>query len=195
MAKPQRVNLGDLKEFRIGFWDIETSGLAATFAGLFCATIKVLGQEPVTYRIDESPNYHAQPWDDKWLATQIRDELETLQIAIGYNNNMFDTPFLNSRLVKHKERVISPIVKHVDLYLVARYRMKLHSNRLESLIEHLGTSTRKTPLSPETWRRAASGEKESLDEIVKHNVPDVVALEEAFLRLIPFMDVQFRLVR
>jgi uncharacterized protein YprB with RNaseH-like and TPR domain len=195
VGKPQRINLGDLKEFRIGFWDIETSGLAATFAGMFCATVKVLGQPPATYRIDESPNYKAEPWDDKHLCIQVRDELEQCQIAVGYNSNVFDLPFLNSRLIKHKERVVSPIVKHVDLYLVARYRMKLHSARLESLLEHLGTKTRKTPLAPETWRHAAAGSKKALNEVVAHNIPDVVALEEAFLRLIPLMDVQFRLVR
>ncbi len=195
MGKIQRINQGDLKEFRIGFWDIESSGLAASFGGMFCATVKPLNGEPVTFRIDEGPKYVRAPWDDKWLVKKVRNELEQYQVVIGYNSIGFDLAFLNSRLVAHKERVLSPVVKHVDLWLVSRYRLRLHSNRLESLLEHLGTKVRKTPLRPEDWRRAAAGEKAAMDRIVKHNIPDVLSLEEAFLRLIPFLDVSFRLVR
>lgn len=200
MAKLQRINRGDLKSFRIGFWDLEASGLEATFGGLFCGTVKELGRDPVTYRIDKGPGYSKAPWDDKWLCTKLRDELEGFQVLVGYNSigwggRGFDLPFLNTRLVHHKERILSGDVKHVDLFLVTRMRMRLHSNRLEALLQHLETRTRKTPLRPEDWRRAAAGDERAMDRIVAHNIPDVISLEEAFLRLIPFLDISFRLVR
>lgn len=195
MAKAQRINQGDLKNFRIGFWDLETSGLAATFGGLFCGTVKELNGDIVTFQINESPKYKTEPWNDKWLVKKVRDELEKYQVIIGYNSVAFDLPFLNSRLIAHKERVVSPVVKHVDLWLVARYRLRLHSNRLEALLDHLGTKDRKTPLKTEDWRRAAAGDPKAMDRIVTHNIQDVKPLEQAFLRLIPFLDVQFKLVR
>ena len=200
--KTNRINRGNLDDFRIGFWDLESSGLAATFGGLFCGTIKQLGKEyqPVTFRIDESPGYKTKPWDDAWICKRIRDELETYQVVVGYNSigwggHGFDLPFLNSRLVRHKQRILSSEVKHVDLYMLVRNKMRLHSSRLEALLEHLKARTRKTPLKPEDWRLAAAGDRKALDRIVAHNIPDVVALEEAFLRLIPFLDVQFRVIR
>lgn len=195
-----RINRGDLKNFRVGFWDLEASGLKATFGGLYCGSVKELRGKTRTFRIDEGPGYSKHPWDDKWVCKKVRDELETYQVVVGYNsvgayNKGFDLPFLNSRLVFHKERIVSSEVKHVDLYLVTRNKLQLHSNRLEALLDYLGTKTRKTPLRPEDWRRAAAGEKRAMDRIVAHNIPDVVALEEAFLRLIPFLDIQFRLIR
>lgn len=200
MAKSQRINKGNLSDFRIGFWDIESSGLRATFGGMYCATVKELKGACKTFRVDESPNYKKYPWDDKWLCKKLRDELESYQVVVGYNTvgayrKGFDLPFLNSRLVRHKERILSPEVKHVDLYNVTRMKLQLHSDRLESLLEHLKAKTRKTPLVPEDWRKAGAGDKTSMERIVKHNVHDVIVLEEAFLRLIPFLDVQFRLVR
>lgn len=196
----QAINRGDLKNFRIGLWDLEASGLAATFGGLFCGTVKELNGSSVTFRIDESPTYKKEPWDDHDVAVKVRDELETYQLVIGYNSigwggRGFDLPFLNSRLLRHRERILSPEVKHVDLYMVARNKLKLHSNRLEALLEHLGTRVRKTPLKPEDWRRASAGDKKAMDRIVSHNVPDVVALEECFLRMIPFLDVRFYIAR
>lgn len=197
MGNLQRIKQQDLNQpaFRMACWDIEATGLAATFGGLFCATIKVLGQPPKVFRIDEMPNYKKEPWNDNILAKKIRDELENNHLVIGYNSFNYDLPFLNSRLIFHRDKVVSPTVKHADLLAVSRYRMRLHSNSLESLLEHLKAENRKTKLEPDLWRRAAAGDKKALDEIVTHNIQDVVALEEAFLRLLPFIDIQFRLVR
>jgi len=194
-SKIQRIKEGELQGLRIAMWDLETSGLAATFGGLYTASMKITGQPVQTVRIDEFKLYKKTPWDDSVIVEETRNMLENVHVLVGYNTYNFDIPFLNSRLVAHKLRVLSPTVKHVDLISVARHRLRLHSNRLESLLEHLGTSERKTPLEPELWRRAAAGDRAAMDKIVEHNIKDVTSLEEAFFRLLPFLDIQFRLIR
>jgi len=193
--KIQRIKEGETSGLHIAMWDLETSGLAATFGGLYTASMKVTGQPVQTVRIDQFKEYKKTPWDDREVAKATRDMLESVHVLVGYNTFNFDIPFLNSRLVAHKLRVLSSQVKHVDLISVARHRLRLHSNRLESLLEHLGTSERKTPLEPELWRRAAAGDGQAMDKIVEHNQKDVTSLEEAFFRLLPFLDIQFRLIR
>lgn len=194
-SKIQRLREGETQGLKIAFWDLETSGLAATFGGLYTASMKVSGEEPQTVRIDDLKSYKKTPWDDREVCVKTRDMLETVHVLVGYNTFNFDIPFLNSRLVANSDKILSPTVKHVDLISVARHRLRLHSNRLESLLEHLGTSERKTPLEPELWRRAAAGDRAAMDKIVEHNIKDVTSLEEAFFRLLPFLDIQFRLVR
>ena len=194
-SKIQRIKEGETSGLCIAIWDLETSGLAATFGGLYCSSMKVTGGSVQTVRIDQFKEYKKTPWDDKQVAETTRDMLETVHVLVGYNTFNFDIPFLNSRLIAHKMRVLSPTVKHVDLISVARHRLRLHSNRLDSLLEHLGTLERKTPLEPELWRRAAAGDKQAMDKIVEHNQHDVTSLEEAFFRLLPFLDIQFRLIR
>lgn len=194
-SKIQRITEENAPGLKIAMWDIESSGLAATFGGLYAVSMKVTGQPTQTVRIDQFPIYKKEPWNDREISIAARDMLETVHVLVGYNTYNFDIPFINSRLIAHGEKILSPIVKHVDLISVARHRLRLHSNRLESLLEHLGTSERKTPLEPELWRRAAAGDHAAMDKIVEHNIKDVTSLEQAFFRLLPFLDIQFRLVR
>ena len=194
-SKIQRITEENTPGLKIAMWDLETSGLAATFGGLYTASMKVTGQPTQTVRIDQFKEYKKTPWEDRRVAEETRNMLEGVHVLVGYNTFNFDIPFLNSRLIAHNLKVLSPTVKHVDLISVARHRLRLHSNRLDSLLEHLGTRERKTPLEPELWRRSAAGDTQAMDKIVEHNIMDVVSLEEAFFRLLPFLDIQFRLIR
>lgn len=199
MAKPQRISQEDVAELNNGFkfctWDLETTGLNASYGRILCCAIKPMGQKAEVYRIDGYPLYKTEPWNDSRLITDIRDRLEQFNVGITYNGYRFDVPMLNSRLTKYKQRVISPTLKHLDLINVTRHRLLLGGNSLESLLAHLQAATRKTPLDPEMWARAAAGDKTALDYIVEHNIHDVDALEEGFNQLIPYLDIQFKLVR
>lgn len=196
MAKTQRITASDLdRGLKFATWDLETTGLNASFGSILCCTIKPLNKEPIVYRIDNYKLYKKEPWNDKELVVDIRNALEEYNVAISYNGFRFDIPMLNSRLTRHKLRVLSPIVKHLDMINVARHRLLLNSNSLESLLAHLQANTRKTALEPQEWARAVAGSKEALDSVVEHNVKDTESLEEAFHELIPYLDIQFRLVK
>lgn len=194
-GKLQRVNREHVQLFPTCTWDLETSNLNASIGFLLCCVIKPWGGEAKTFRIDESPGYDDNRSDDRWLAKQIRAELEKHVIAIAYNGQRFDAPFLNTRLMLAKAKPISPVVKHLDPLYAARYRLRLHSNRLETLVETFGIRNKKTPLDGNLWIKAAVGVKGALDVVVKHCVKDVFALEEVTQKLIQLMDMKFFLVR
>lgn len=196
MGKPQRVTEAEVKGgLSVGFWDIESTGLNASYGRILCATVKPAGGTAVTFRNTDYSSFKSQPWNDKSLVKDLRDELEKYVVLVSYNGQRFDVPIVNTRLMKYGLKPISPAVKHCDLYFVTRYRMRLSSSSLESLLSHLALPEQKMKLSPDVWNRAGAGDREALELIAQRNVSDCVALEQAFDRLIPLLDLKFSLIR
>lgn len=203
MGKLQRITDKDVSSalnnegFLFGVWDLETTSLNASFGHILCNSVVDLRKtfKPITRRIDKCKGYKTKHWDDSELCGQILEDLNKYDVLISYNGYNFDIPFLNSRLVANGQKMLSPRIKHIDLLQVTKHRMRLSSASLDSLLVHLQTEQRKTSLEPELWRRAVGGDKKALDQIVVHNVQDVVSLREAFYTLKQFIDIQFRLVR
>ncbi len=193
----QRIHASDLldPDFKICCWDIETTSLNASFGHVLTVGIKPLHGVPILFRIDGFPGYDKARWDDKKLVYAAKKELEKYNVAIAYNGMRFDVPFMASRLLHHGIKPLATTIKHVDPVYIARHRMRIHSNSLENLLEHLQAHERKTPLTPYIWQRAAAGDKKSLDSIVRHNRADLLSLEEAFLKLLPLLDIKFGLIR
>lgn len=191
----QRINKDSILGWKTACWDLETTGLAATFGRILCASIKPLGGEVVTFRIDQDKNYDQHRGSDRWVVKAIRDELMKYNILVAYNTINFDLPFLQTRLLKHGLSFLPPLIKHVDPLHITRYRLRLHNNDLNSLLNHLRTRHKKTPLLADLWGDAAAGDKKALDKVVTHNIKDVEALEEAFQKLLPFIDLSFKLIR
>jgi uncharacterized protein YprB with RNaseH-like and TPR domain len=102
------------------------------------------------------------------------------------SDRRFDIPFIRTRALKHNMEGLIPKRNQLfimDTYPISRNKLKLHSNRLDSIGEHLGCKTGKTRLSPNMWQRAAIGDKKALDYIVDHNKKDVQLLEEIHKRI------------
>ena len=168
------------------FFDFEMTNLNADFGRILCGSFKSYGQPSHTYRIDETPGGKKEPWNDRDLCIQLRDAIEESWMILSYNGVMFDIKYLNSRLLKHRERVIQKPL-HRDMYFVAKTVFAISSNRLASVQEFLGLDTTKTRLDPAMWNRAAAGDKLALNYVVEHCEADVAVLEEVFEHLIPFI--------
>ena len=194
-AKLQRVNTSDVGLFPTCTWDLETSNLQASIGFILCCSIKPWGKEVYTLRIDSSPHYEKNRSDDRWLATRIRQELERYAIAIAYNGQRFDVPFLNTRLMLARQKPLTANIKHLDPIYAARHRMRLHSNRLQTVIETFRLRTKKTPLDGNLWIQAAVGVKKAMDKVVFHCEKDAEALEQVSKVLVQLMDLKFYLVR
>lgn len=195
--RAQRLSLSELRELKVCFWDIEASGLDADFAILLCAGIKTLGKPGVrVYRLDDSPYYESARWDDSWVAEQIRNDLEQHQVVVHHYGIYYDIPFLITRLLGHNRRQLNTSrMAFVDTWKNSRNRLKLHSNRLASLIAHLETPISKTGLDGWLWTRATAGDRTALDEIVKHNIHDVLALQQVTLKLARSFNLQYYMVK
>jgi len=171
--------------FSVAVFDIETSNLNADFGIVLCAVIMdVNTREMKVLRWDDMPEFKKDRSSDKQLCEAIKQALEAFDVIIGYNSSKFDIPFLNTRLIKNGDEMITGI-KHIDLLYSARYYLKLSKNTLENLTEFLGTIERKTKVDGSQWTKALvmagtpKGRK-AMDYIVNHCIKDVQVLAEVF---------------
>lgn len=165
---------------KIVTFDLEMSNLHASFGIVLCASFKVLGEKKIkTLRIDQYPLYKKQPWNDSELIKAIKTELLEADIIVSYNGRKFDIPFLNSRLLQIGEKPVTGI-KHVDLFFISKFQLRIHNWSLDALAKHLGLPVEKTHMDGERWVKAMTGDKASLNYIIEHCILDVKVLEQVF---------------
>lgn len=179
----QRLTWEQMREVGTCFWDIEASNLSADFGIMLCLSIKGIDDNDIfTIRLDDAPDYDTDPavrCNDSWLAEAARDKLEEYTVIVHHYGDRYDLPFLNTRLLNYRRRLLDTGSRvFVDTWWHARHRLKLHNNRLDSLIHYLDTKTLKTGLDGNIWTSAVTGVRSSMDWVVKHNIHDVKALEE-----------------
>lgn len=190
--RAQRISLKEMQQVPTCCWDIESSNLDMDFGIILCASIKPLGKPVKTFRIDNSPNYQKRPWDDSWLVTKVRDELEKYVVVVHHYGDRFDVPALNTRLIKWRLKLLNTsYMCFIDSWWQSRKRLKLHSNRLAALISHLDTKVSKTGLDGTLWTEAVAGCRQALDKVVIHNIHDVLSLEQVTRRLSEVMDLRY----
>ena len=182
VAKEQKSN-----EPKILFFDIESTGLNATFGTILCIGYKWLGQPKVHCPtiLDCSNNGML---DDKGLVKRFSEVYAECDYAVGHyaGNRRFDAPMINSKLLKHGLMPLAP-APIVDTWRVMFDTFKLHNNRLVTVQQFLGCKEEKTPITFDDWLRAAHGDRKSLKQIVHHCKQDVLVLEEVFLKIRPWI--------
>lgn len=165
----------------IVLFDIETYGFdfSADKGFVLCVSYKTLGEKKVhTIRRD---NLGKSMWDDKEVVKKAYDVLSTADMWVTHNGKRFDVRFLNTRLLKHKLPLL-PELPHFDTCEVIWKKLKMRA-RLESTQKFLGLAEAKTPLNLETWMKASTGDRASMNEVVEHCEADVRVLEQAYERL------------
>ena len=171
---------------KIKLWDIESTNLNADFGYILSIAVKDLDNKKVRcYSVDDYPLYKKDPTSDKALLEEAYHDLSSAGAWVTWYGGGFDVPFVNTRLLSHGMDPMPP-VPHIDGWRIARYKMKLHSNRLASVSSFLQI-TEKTPLDGPIWIKASAGDKAALQYIKEHNVQDVIVLEEAFNRIKPLI--------
>lgn len=170
---------------RILTWDIESTNLNASFGTILCIGWKWHGLSEVhTLTILDGP--HKIMLDDKWLVSEFAKVFSEADYHITWYGARFDLPFINTKLMKYELPPL-PEVYHLDLWRHARYRMKLHSNRLQAVSEYLGVEHRKNPISFDDWQHAAHGNVKAMKQVALHCKLDVLVLEEVFDRMRPWL--------
>lgn len=182
-----------LSAWNLGFLDIETTGLGADFGFILCCSIKPANSNKITtLRIDDYKNYKKNLCNDLQLVLDIAKEIEKYDAICHYNGDMFDLPFLDTRLAIHGENKRVSLIHSIDLFPIVKRKMRLNSNKLDTVACALGLKESKTKLLPQVWQQASHGSKKDLNYIVEHCEADVLVLEEAFKRLKVFIDTIFR---
>lgn len=169
---------------KVILWDIEATNLNASFGRVLCVGWKLLG-ESKTHIIScrDFAKHGKVPFSDKEVVSAAKAVLDTADVWVHWYGDRFDIPFVNTRLLHHGLAPLAP-VPSVDGWRIARNRLKLHSNRLQSVLTFLEVGD-KTALTPQVWERAAAGDAKAIKYIEVHCKVDVEKLELAYQRIKP----------
>ena len=178
----------EAKYDKIKPWDIEATNLSANFGYILCIGIKNLNEpnkKTRIYSVDDYPLYKKDPTNDSALLEDAGKDLEDAGAWITWYGGGFDVPFVQTRRLFHKMKPL-PMVPHIDGWRIAKYKMKLNSNRLATVSTFLEVEE-KTALNGPIWIKASAGDRDALRYIKEHCVQDVIVLEQVFKKIRPLM--------
>jgi len=185
--KASRLGIGykDLAMGKVGFFDIESSGLQADFGFMYSWYIKTLGEDEYFHAVVTQDEIRDGTLD-KRIVEELVETLKKYKRIYSYYGSRFDIPFCRTRALSHGLNFVPyGLVEHRDLWYLARRILRLHRNRLENVCEILGIEG-KTHLKPHIWIMANTGNEDALEYIATHNKMDVIILEKVFKRLSEF---------
>lgn len=175
-------------EERIGFLDIETSNLSSDFGIVLSYCIKERGGK--IYGKAINPSDLRSRWHDKRLVQACVADMARFDRIATFYGCRFDIPFLRSRALHHN--IGFPewgTLKHTDVYGWVKYKLRLHSNRLQFACDFFGIPAKDHKLHGGMWTKALTGDKPSIDYIFVHNKEDVVSLELLYEKLLPYVQL------
>lgn len=179
---------------KILFLDIEATSLVADFGKMLCCGFKWAHEkEPFVITMLD----YERGMGDKKLTADVVKTINSADVIVTWYGARYDIPFINTRVLRTgtKEFIGLPSSSHIDLWRTSRYKLKLRSNRLASVIDYLQLDNEKTPVKGPQWMDAQLCPKcypekvnSALRYIVSHCEKDVLALEEAYNILRPLVE-------
>lgn len=171
---------------KIGFLDIETTGLDANFGHMVTWCILDSSTDNIlSDRITRDEIFSGD--SDKRITASLIDEMKKYSRLVTWYGARFDIPFIRTRSLywkidfpKYKQLV------HTDAYDIAKRKLKLHSNRLETVCQFLDIPAKGHRLTPKLLCDSRIGKKYALDDIMAHNEEDVISLRDVWFRLNEF---------
>jgi len=177
---------------RILLYDIEASNLNANWGFTFCVGYKWYGEAGkarVLTNRQFGEAFKKDPTDDRPLLEATGDLFSKADIIVGHYSKGFDYPFLQTRRLIHDMDPL-PVIPHVDTWHIARYKLKLNSNRLDTVSRIIPVDSKlrkeKTAIDPLIWNRAIAGDIKALKYIEHHCLMDIEVLEQVYEAIRPF---------
>lgn len=168
---------------KILFYDLECSSLDANFGYIICIGYKWNYEKKAhVMSISDFPLFKKDPTNDSQLLEGFRKVWDQADITIGHYSSKFDLPFLQTRYLMNGLQIL-PESSSVDTWRIAKYKLKLNSNRLETILQALNCKYHKTPVNGKYWVKAIAGNRDAIKYIVDHCYSDVMVLEEVYEKI------------
>lgn len=168
-------------------FDIEATNLSANFGTILCIGYKEVGKKRThILRLRDYPCFKKDATDDSQLVKEFASIANEADAWITYYGARFDVPYINTKLLEYGMHPMDEI-HHMDLWRTAKYRLKLNSNRLDTVQKAFHLPTSKTPLDPPVWKKAATGHGPSMKYVEQHCYYDVECLEEVYYKVRPLI--------
>ena len=111
--------------------------------------------------------------------------LDEASVVLAHNGKNFDVRKLNAKFLLHGLKPPMPY-QIIDTYQESKKNFAFTSNKLDYILKMLGLS-QKIHTDFSLWKRCVAGDSEALEEMVTYNRQDVLALEEFYVLLRPWI--------
>lgn len=183
--------LADMREVRkvwFGIGNYPGLTLKASINSIICAGYKIYGEDKVhcINAWDWKTKWKKDVNDDEAVTKAIYEILKDADAVVTHNGKRFDWKFLQTRLLKWKLPILDKI-KHIDTCQVAKQHLFLFNNKLSTLAEFLTTEEKMDSGGAPLWCKVADRIPKAQKKMSDYCKQDVIALEEVFKRLKPFI--------
>jgi hypothetical protein len=181
------IETSPIQAYTWGIWD-QNIGLDQIIKdwSILSFSAKTLGDPKVRYAdVSGQRDYY----DDRKILKAIWAELDEADIVIAQNGKRFDIRKINARFLERGLPPPSPY-KVIDTLIEAKKIAAFTSNKLEwmsqILTDHPKDKHKEFP-GFELWSECLKGNQKAWATMRKYNPRDVVATEDVYMRLRPYM--------
>lgn len=162
--------------YKIGYFDIEVDNLNADYGTVLTWAIKTKDGD-IKYDVITRDELFS-PFIDRRITKSFVDAISEYKIVIGYYSTGFDMPFMRAKAL-HFDLDFPGYgeIFHWDLYYTVKSKLKISRRSLANACDYLGIKG-KTPIDSNIWRLAKYGDPKSLEQVLEHNIADVVITEQ-----------------
>lgn len=133
------------------------------------------------------PNWDKDVNDDYHVVKAAGEILYDADAIVTHYGSKFDLPFLNSRLLYHGLPVV-PKIPHIDTCTVARNRLYLHRNRLNTIAQFFSLEEKLENGGWQLWVDVSQRKKSAQKKMSAYCAQDVITLKDVFLKLRPLVN-------
>ena len=199
--RPKKV-VEPVSDARIGFLDIETMPSLGYTWGKWEQNIldfyqdgylasygfKIAGHRGVKMRaLPDYPNWSTNQMDDSALASELWEDINSVDIIVAQNGDAFDLPTIRSRWIVLGLPPVRP-VQTVDTLKIARSVFRFKSNKLDDMCRELNIGRKLKHTGTNLWLDCMAGDMTAWHTMVRYNRHDVLLLEELYYRFLPWMN-------
>lgn len=123
--------------------------------------------------------------DDSRIVKSLWDLMNEADIVVAHYGDRFDIPMLNARAILNGLPPYNTI-NSIDTKKVASGVFKFPSNKLDALAKYFGLAG-KIDTEFQLWIDCLKGDYHAIDNMSTYNIQDVVALENIYLKLRPYI--------
>jgi hypothetical protein len=123
--------------------------------------------------------------DDERITRSCWDFLSKVNVLVGHNAQAFDSKLMNTFFLKYNLPPLKYLI--VDTLLIAKSNFRFSSNKLKFINQQLGIRNKIDNDGFPLWVACHHGDQKSLDTMLEYNLGDIIATEELFYKLRPYI--------
>jgi len=174
---------------RIGFLDIESSALEATFGMVLCYAILDDATGKIYKKSITPTEVRKKNIRDRNVIVQCIQDMNQFDRLITFRGTKFDLPFLRTRAgIWNLEFPRFGEIKHQDIYYILKFKFRFPwgKNSLEYACRVLLGESHKTHQVPSDWLSAMQGDSKAIKYIVDHCIADVRETQRLYRAIVKY---------